>query len=148
MRQILCLILTFSLLLCGCSSFQSEKVELSGSTEQTETSEEKLSESSTPQSDSPENDAQENTSREIFSDEQNPSKESPFLLCAYLPTSSAPDDLSPYAQNIALLDYLVLNTDVYWDEMVNSLSPIIFLRLFRLWMVKPSSGVPSIHKEN
>ena len=39
MRQILCLILTFSLLLCGCSSFQSEKMELSGSTEQTETSE-------------------------------------------------------------------------------------------------------------
>lgn len=116
MRQILCLILTFSLLFCGCSSFQSEKVELSGSTEQTETSEEKPSESSTPQSDSPENDAQENTSREIFSDEQNPSKESPFLLCAYLPTSSAPDDLSPYAQNIALLDYLVLNTGVYWDE--------------------------------
>lgn len=112
MRQILCLILTFSLLLCGCSSFQSEKVELSGSTEQTETSEEKPSESSTPQSDSPENDAQENTSREIFSDEQNPSKENPFLLCAYLPTSSAPDDLSPYAQNIALLDYLVLNTPV------------------------------------
>ena len=63
MRQILCLILTFSLLFCGCSSFQSEKVELSGSTEQTETSEEKPSESSTPQSDSPENDAQENTSR-------------------------------------------------------------------------------------
>ena len=45
MRQILCLILTFSLLFCGCSSFQSEKVELSGSTEQTETSEEKPSES-------------------------------------------------------------------------------------------------------
>ena len=27
MKQILCLILTFSLLFCGCSSFQSEKVE-------------------------------------------------------------------------------------------------------------------------
>ena len=64
MRQILCLILTFSLLLCGCSSFQSEKMELFGSTEQTETSEEKPSESSTPQLDSLENDSQENTSPE------------------------------------------------------------------------------------
>ena len=39
-------------------------------------------------------------------------------LCAYLPVSSLPEDaaaaLEPYQQSISSLDYLILNTGVYW----------------------------------
>ena len=39
-------------------------------------------------------------------------------LCAYLPVSSLPEDtaaaLEPYRQSISSLDYLILNTGVYW----------------------------------
>lgn len=40
-------------------------------------------------------------------------------LCAYLPVSSLPEDaaaaLEPYWQSIGSLDYLILNTGVYWE---------------------------------
>lgn len=40
-------------------------------------------------------------------------------LCAYLPVSALPEDaasaLEPYRQSISSLDYLILNTGVYWE---------------------------------
>lgn len=44
--------------------------------------------------------------------------DAPVQLCAYLPVSSLPEDtaaaLEPYRQSISSLDYLILNTGVYW----------------------------------
>lgn len=45
--------------------------------------------------------------------------DAPVQLCAYLPVSSLPEDaaaaLEPYRQSIGSLDYLILNTGVYWE---------------------------------
>lgn len=97
--QLLCLLLTVSFIFTGCFSPRTEA-------EQTPFCQQSQIRSLEKQT-------------QVF--EETPSKPSQPLqnrweTCAYLPVSSALDDVTPYAENIALLDYLILNTGVYWNE--------------------------------
>ena len=142
----LCLILTFSLLLCGCSSFQSEKRNCLARQNKQRPRKKALGTLSTPQSDSQGKLmlGQDNASREIFSDEAKSfQRKSISSLCLPSEPLLLRMSLSPYASKYRPASTtLGLNTGVYWDENGEPTCLRSFPSVpFKLWMVKPSSGV-------
>lgn len=94
-KRILPIVIGLSLLLTGCTAPQQDSKLPPSATE--------LAVPNEP-----------NTDTDILPKEEEAAED--FSLCAYLPVSSAPPSLEEYLPSVKHLDYLVLNTGVYWNE--------------------------------
>ncbi len=109
MKRLIFTLLALAVLLCGCFSQTSQQDRLE-------------SEVSVPSEQSGEaNYSEDNTDNSLASKiDPEPTQAPPPTLCTYLPVSSLSEGAQPvlesYADSIAALDYLVLNTGAYWDE--------------------------------
>lgn len=107
-KRILPLLLCFLLLFSACHAPR----ELS--------SEEKLSDTETLSEESANvSDLSKPIEEKPSTEEETVSEENEFLLCAYLPINALESVEDVSQESLATLDYLVLNTGVYWDENGN-----------------------------
>lgn len=98
--RLLSLLLTAVLLLTGCSRSQPPAQE------------EETPPSSVITEEIPESEAEAEPEPEPVPEET----ESELLLCSYLPVASLSEPLENFQTNIDALDYLILNTGVYWNS--------------------------------